>query len=140
MIVKLKALTPMTKISGEYKNRFRIIKIPCKYLPIFIRHLLINGPCHNGNKLNISAQTLDNKGQVHFKTMLILLIINIDHMKALLFLQLVNGLDINTLTLNIDRDGSHRGVILISIGQSAARKVLVMGRSEKEHPLYACIP
>lgn len=90
MICEIESISPMTEIRWEDEYIFRIIKVLGKYLAIVISHLLIDRPRHNRHQLDILAQALENIRQMHLQTMLILLVVNVDHMKSLLLLKFIH--------------------------------------------------
>lgn len=66
---------------------------------------------------------------MHLNTMLVLIVINIQHMKTLLLLQLIH-------TLNIYLNSAQRSTVLIHIRQCTTRKIFMMRRTKNKHSFY----
>lgn len=66
---------------------------------------------------------------MHLDTMLVLIIVDVQHMKPFLQFQLVNCLNINVQRTN-------RGVVLVHVGKGTSREVLVVWGTEDEHAFY----
>lgn len=125
--------TPVAKICREDKQCMFIVKVRRKYLAVFFCHFFVDRASQDGNYFDLVADCLMDKRQVHFNAVFVLVVIDVKHKKALLFLQLVHNLD-------IDFKGSERGVVLVHIGESAAWEVFVMRGPEDEYPLDAVGP
>lgn len=91
VVIEIKPSSPMTKITGKDEYRFRVVKVGGKNFTVLVSHLLIDRACANWNYFNFFAEGFDNVRQMHFNGMLIFLVVNVDHMEALLFLELVHG-------------------------------------------------
>jgi hypothetical protein len=91
VIRELEPISPVAKVTRENKQRFRIVKIPRKDLPIMSRPLLVHRPCHYRHQFDILAQALYNVRQVHFEAVLVLFVVHVDHVKAFFLFELVHN-------------------------------------------------
>ena len=111
--------SPMTKICRKHKQCFLIIKVSRKYLSIAISHLFIHRSCQNRYDCSFVPNYFMDKRQMHFNTMFILFIINIQHEKSLLFFELIDCFDVNFKR-------TKRSHVLISVCKTTSWKVFMM--------------
>ena len=100
----------MAKIGGKNENTFRIIKIGREYLPILFRHFSIDGASHDGDNFYfLLPKSLRDVWQMHLDRVLILFVVDINHMEPFLFFQFVHSC-IPELLLSTSTSSGPKGV------------------------------
>jgi hypothetical protein len=84
VVGKIEFLSPVAKIRREDKQIFWLIEVRSKDTSVVISHFLIDWSSENRYNFNIFAEYLYNERQLHLNTMLVLIIVDVQHMKSLL--------------------------------------------------------
>lgn len=84
MIGEVELLSPMAEIGWEDEEREWVIEVRSKNLSIIFCHLFIDRASEDRNYLDLSAERLSDEGQMHLDAMLILIIVNVQHMEPFL--------------------------------------------------------
>lgn len=95
VVGEIKFLTPVAEVGREDKQSARFIEVRRKNFPIIFSHFLINWACENGNYFHIPAKSFHDERQVHLDAVLVLIIVNIEHVEPLFGFQLIHYLGVN---------------------------------------------
>ena len=88
-------LAPVAEISGEDEESAWVIEVRCKYFAVVIGHFFVDWTDHDRHDFHFFPKCLHNERQVHLDTVLVLLIVEVQHEEALFLLQLVHHFDID---------------------------------------------
>jgi hypothetical protein len=128
MVSKIELLAPVAEVCRNNEESALLIEIRSKNLPIILSHLLVHWSCENGNYLDVPSEGFYDEGKMHLDTVLVFVIVYIQHVEALLGFKLINYLD-------IDGQRTHWSAILIQISQSTPWKIFVMRGAKYEDSL-----
>ncbi len=109
VVSEVELLPPMAEVSREDKEGVRVVEVGRKYLAVILCHLLIDWACEYGNYLHAPAKCFYDEGQMHFVAVLVLVIVDVEHVEALFALQLIHH-------LHVDLQGPQRSAVLIRVG------------------------